>query len=84
MISFVGFTRSTVKTNFRSQSSVGETGCYCFENAICSILLKSKHVSKLSTQCNWNTTDFRRKAGLAPGAIGSCGQIPDEILSWFK
>lgn len=84
MTSFVGLANGVIETNFRSQSSVGERGCYCLENTIWSILLKSKRVSKLSTQHNWCNTDFPRKAGPAPGVIGSCGQILDEILSWFK
>ena len=84
MTSFVGLAKSTIETNFRSQSSVGKRGGYCLENTIWSILLKSKCVSKLSTQHNWNTAVFLRKADPAPGVIRSCGQILDEILSWFK
>lgn len=83
-MSFVGLAKSTMKTNFRSQSSVGERDCHCLENTIWSKLLKNKCVSKSSTRHNWNTTNFPRKADPAPGVIGSCGQIPDEILSWFK
>lgn len=61
--------KSTVETNVRSQASAGRRDCYSLENAIWSMLLKSKCVSKFNTRHNWNTTDFPRNPGPSPGVI---------------